>query len=219
MQRFMRKQHLMTVTLIIMHKRLIIAVVAMIASAAVLTAQTPDRTFQRHNRWMVGGELARNIFMSNGLGASGIYGRQFSEIVFLGVGFGMDAYIHKAGESTTILTDADGNQTVIIRPPYRYSFLVPVYADLQVNFSRRKSPFFGEFKLGAAVDLNLDRVRGTIEKNELELLGGGALLGAGIGKRFALKNEDELNVVLGIDCILGPFYANLPLSLGIRYGF
>ena len=202
-----------------MKRKIFIVIATIIASLSAASAQTHEETFQRHNRWMVGGELARNIFMSNGLGASGIYGRQFSEIVFLGVGFGMDVYIHKAGESTTILTDADGNQTVIIRPPYRYSFLVPVYADLQVNFSRKASPFFAELKLGAAVDLNLDRVRGTIDKNELELLGGGALLGAGIGKRFALKNEDELNVVLGIDCILGPFYANLPLSLGIRYGF
>lgn len=202
-----------------MKRKIFIVIATIITSLSAASAQTHEETFQRHNRWMVGGELARNIFMSNGLGASGIYGRQFSEIVFLGVGFGMDAYIYKAGESTTILTDADGNQTVIIRPPYRYSFLVPVYADLQVNFSRRKSPFFGEFKLGTAVNLNLDRIRGTIDKNELELLGGGALLGAGIGKRFALKNEDELNVVLGIDCILGPFYANLPLSLGIRYGF
>ena len=202
-----------------MKRKIILAIAAIIASLSAASAQTHEETFQRHNRWMVGGELARNIFMSNGLGASGIYGRQFSEIVFLGVGFGMDAYIHKGGESTTILTDADGNQTVIIRPPYRYSFLLPVYADLQVNFSRKASPFFAELKLGAAIDLNLDRVRGTIDKNELELLGGGALLGAGIGKRFALNNEDELNVVLGIDCILGPFYANLPLSLGIRYGF
>ena len=202
-----------------MKRKIILAIAAIIASLSAASAQTHEETFQRHNRWMVGGELARNIFMSNGLGASGIYGRQFSEIVFLGVGFGMDAYIYKAGESTTILTDADGNQTVIIRPPYRHSFLLPVYADLQVNFSRRESPFFGEFKLGAAVNLNLDRIRGTIDKNELELLGGGALLGAGIGKRFALNNEDELNVVLGIDCILGPFYANLPLSVGIRYGF
>ena len=202
-----------------MKRKIFIVIATIITSLYAASAQTHEETFQRHNRWMVGGELGRNIFMSNGLGASGIYGRQFSEIVFLGVGFGMDAYIYKAGESTTILTDAGGNQTVIIRPPYRYSFLVPVYADLQVNFSRRKSPFFGEFKLGAAVNLNLDRIRGTIDKNELELLGGGALLGAGIGKRFALKNEDELNVVLGIDCILGPFYANLPLSMGIRYGF
>ena len=202
-----------------MKRKIIIVIAAIIASLSAASAQTSEGTFQRHNRWMVGGELGRNLFMYNVLGASGIYGRQFSEIVFLGVGFGMDAYIHKGGESTTILTDADGNQTVIIRPPYRYSFMVPAYADLQVNFSRRKSPFFGELKLGAAADLNLDRVRGTIEKNELELIGGGALLGAGIGKRFALKNEDELNVVLGIDCILGPFYANLPLSLGIRYGF
>ena len=202
-----------------MKRKIILAIAAIIASLSAASAQTSEETFQRHNRWMVGGEFVRNILHANGGGVTGIYGRQFSEIVFLGVGFGVDTYIYKAGKSTTTITDADGTQTVIIRPPYRYSFLVPVYADLQVNFSRRKSPFFGELKLGAAVDLNLDRVRGTIEKNELELLGGGALLGAGIGKRFALKNEDELNVVLGIDCILGPFYANLPLSLGIRYGF
>lgn len=202
-----------------MKRKIFIVIATIIASLSAASAQTSEETFQRHNRWMVGGELARNIFMSNGLGASGIYGRQFSEIVFLGVGFGMDAYIYKAGESTTILTDADGNQTIIIRPPYRHSFLLPVYADLQVNFSRKASPFFAELKLGAAVDLDLDRVRGTIEKNELELIGGGALLGAGIGKRFALNNDDELSLFLGIDCILGPWYANVPVSLGIRYGF
>ena len=202
-----------------MKRKIILAIAAIIASLSAASAQTHEETFQRHNRWMVGGELARNIFMSNGLGASGIYGRQFSEIVFLGVGFGMNAYIHKAGESTTILTDADGNQTVIIRPPYRYSFLVPVYADLQVNFSRRKSPFFGEFKVGGAVHMELERIRGTHNKNELDFWGGGVLMGAAAGKRFALNNDDELSLFLGIDCILGPWYANVPVSLGIRYGF
>ena len=202
-----------------MKRKIFIVIATIIASLSAASAQTHEETFQRHNRWMVGGELARNLFMSYGLGASGIYGRQFSEIVFLGVGFGMDAYIHKAGESTTILTDADGNQTVIIRPPYRHSFLLPVYADLQVNFSRKASPFFGEFKVGGAVHMELERIRGTHNKNELDFWGGGVLMGAAAGKRFALNNDDELSLFLGIDCILGPWYANVPVSLGIRYGF
>lgn len=168
---------------------------------------------------MVGGEFVRNILHANGGGVTGIYRRQFSEIVFLGVGFGVDTYIYKAGKSTTTITDADGTQTVIIRPPYRYSFLVPVYADLQVNFSRRKSPFFGEFKVGGAVHMELERIRGTHNKNELDFWGGGVLMGAAAGKRFALNNDDELSLFLGIDCILGPWYANVPVSLGIRYGF
>ena len=202
-----------------MKRKIFIVIATIIASLSAASAQTSEGTFQRHNRWMVGGELGRNLFMYNVLGASGIYGRQFSEIVFLGVGFGMDAYIHKGGESTTILTDADGNQTVIIRPPYRYSFLLPVYADLQVNFSRRESPFFGEFKVGGAVHMELERIRGTHNKNELDFWGGGVLMGVAAGKRFALNNDDELSLFLGIDCILGPWYANVPVSLGIRYGF
>ena len=202
-----------------MNRKIILAVASIIVSLSAASAQTSERTFQRYNRWMVGGEFVRNILHANGGGVTGIYGRQFSEIVFLGVGFGVDTYIFKAGKSTTTITDADGTQTVIIRPPYRYSFLVPVYADLQVNFSRRKSPFFGEFKVGGAVHMELERIRGTHNKNELDFWGGGVLMGAAAGKRFALNNEDELSVFLGVDCILGPWYANLPVSLGIRYGF
>ena len=202
-----------------MKRYIIVAVAAILASALTSSAQTAEPKFQRYNRWMVGGEFVRNILHANGGGVTGIYGRQFSEIVFLGVGFGVDTYIYKAGKSTTTITDADGTQTVIIRPPYRYSFLVPVYADLQVNFSRRKSPFFGEFKVGGAVHMELERIRGTHNKNELDFRGGGVLMGAAAGKRFALNNDDELSLFLGIDCILGPWYANVPVSLGIRYGF
>ena len=202
-----------------MKRYIIVAVAAILASALTSSAQTAEPKFQRYNRWMVGGEFVRNILHANGGGVTGIYGRQFSEIVFLGVGFGVDTYIYKAGKSTTTITDADGTQTVIIRPPYRYSFLVPVYADLQVNFSRRKSPFFGEFKVGGAVHMELERIRGTHNKNELDFWGGGVLMGAAAGKRFALNNDDELSLFLGIDCILGPWYANVPVSLGIRYGF
>lgn len=202
-----------------MKRKIILAIAAIIASLSAASAQTSEETFQRHNRWMVGGEFVRNILHANGGGVTGIYGRQFSEIVFLGVGFGVDTYIYKAGKSTTTITDADGTQTVIIRPPYRYSFLVPVYADLQVNFSRSRSPFFGELKVGGAVQVDLERIRGTHNTNELELLGGGVLMGAAAGKRFALNNGDELSIFLDIDCILGPWYANVPVSLGIRYGF
>jgi hypothetical protein len=202
-----------------MKRKIILAIAAIIASLSAASAQTSEETFQRHNRWMVGGEFVRNILHANGGGVTGIYGRQFSEIVFLGVGFGVDTYIYKAGKSTTTITDADGTQTVIIRPPYRYSFLVPVYADLQVNFSRRKSPFFGEFKVGGAVHMGLERIRGTHNKNELDFWGGGVLMGAAAGKRFALKNDDQLSVVLGVDCILWPWYINVPVTLGFRYGF
>ena len=202
-----------------MKRKIILAIAAIIASLSAASAQTSEETFQRHNRWMVGGEFVRNILHANGGGVTGIYGRQFSEIVFLGVGFGVDTYIYKAGKSTTTITDTDGTQTVIIRPPYRYSFLVPVYADLQVNFSRRKSPFFGEFKVGGAVHMELERIRGTHNKNELDFWGGGVLMGAAAGKRFTLRNDDQLSVVLGVDCILWPWYMNVPVSLGIRYGF
>ena len=202
-----------------MKRKIILAIAAIIASLSAFFFFFFLETLQRHNRWMVGGEFVRNILHANGGGVTGIYGRQFSEIVFLGVGFGVDTYIYKAGKSTTTITDADGTQTVIIRPPYRYSFLVPVYADLQVNFSRRKSPFFGEFKVGGAVHMELERIRGTHNKNELDFWGGGVLMGAAAGKRFALNNDDELSLFLGIDCILGPWYANVPVSLGIRYGF
>ena len=67
--------------------------------------------------------------------------------------------------------------------------------------------------------MDLERIRGTHNTNELDFWGGGVLMGAAIGKRFALNNEDELSVFLGVDCILGPWYANLPVSLGVCYGF
>ena len=117
------------------------------------------------------------------------------------------------------ITNPDGSQIVKIYPPYRYSFLLPAYADLQVNLSRRRSPFFGELKFGAALDMYLNRIRGTYNSNKLEIWGGGVLLGAAAGKRFTLRNDDQLSVVLGVDCILWPRYMNVPDSLGIRYGF
>ena len=157
-----------------MLKKVIVAVAAIIVSALTVSAQTPGPKFERYNRWMVGGDISYSTYGYPGIGAKAIYGRQFSEIVFLGVGFGTDVFINKENETQITTTYPDGTQDVKIYLPYEYDFLVPVYADLQVNFSRKASPFFAELKLGAAVDLNLDRVRGTIEKNELELIGGGA---------------------------------------------
>lgn len=202
-----------------MFKKIIVAVTAILVSASAVSAQTAGSKFERHNRWMVGGEFVNNSNGDLGFGATGIYGRQFSQSVFLGVGFGLDTYISKDGEMSMTITDEAGNQTVKIFPPYNYSFLLPVYADLQVNLSHRRAPFFGELKVGGAVDLSLTRIRGTQKSNSLNLGGGGILLGAGAGKRFVLKNEDEINVVLSVDCILWPWYLNLPISLGVRYGF
>ena len=71
-----------------MKRKIILAIAAIIASLSAASAQTTEETFQRHNRWMVGGEFVRNIMHANGFGVTGIYGRQFSEIVFLGAGFG-----------------------------------------------------------------------------------------------------------------------------------
>ena len=202
-----------------MFRKIIVAVTAILVSASAVSAQTAGSKFERHNRWMVGGEFVNNSNGDLGFGATGIYGRQFSQSVFLGVGFGLDTYISKDGEMSMTITDEAGNQTVKIFPPYNYSFLLPVYADLQVNLSHRRAPFFGEIKVGGAVDLSLTRIRGTHKTNSLNLGGGGILLGAGAGKRFVLKNEDEINVVLSVDCILWPWYINLPVSLGVRYGF
>ena len=32
-------------------------------------------------------------------------------------------------------------------------------------------------------------------------------------------NKDELSLILGVQGILGPFYPEIPVSLGVRYGF
>ena len=202
-----------------MKSKIIVAVAAILASVFTVSAQTSDAKFHRHNKWMVGGEFVRNSYGYLGAGATGIYGTQFSEVVFLGVGFGLDMYVYNEGEMSTTITNPDGSQTVMIYPPYRYDFLLPVYADLQINLSRRRSPFFGELKFGAALDMDLERIRGTYNSNKLEIWVGGVLMGAAAGKRFALKNDDQLSVVLGVDCILWPWYINVPVTLGIRYGF
>lgn len=199
--------------------RSIATAAAILFCAFTVSAQTSAPEYERNNRWMVGGELAVNTASQYGIGAKAVYGRQFSEIVFLGVGFGADMYVENRGKQSTTLIDQDGNKTVMIYPPYAFDFLLPVYADLQVNFSRRKAPFFAEFKLGGALDFNLKRVRGTNNTDKLELRGGGVLFGAALGKRFALRNQNEIEVTIGWDMIVWPWYINAPLSIGVRYCF
>ena len=220
-QRYVRDLHLMAVTLkqMTMFRKFIVAVTAIFVSALAVSAQTSGSGHERHNRWMVGGQFLQNSNGNLGFGATGIYGRQFSESIFLGVGFGMDTYIAKNEEISMTITDDAGNQTVKVYPPYQYSFIIPVYADLQVNLNHRRAPFFGELKIGGALDTEIVRLRGTEKSNDLEIKGGGILLGAGAGKRFVLRNEDEISVILSVDCILWPFYVNVPISLGFRYGF
>lgn len=213
--------HLRDVTFkrLTMYRRILIAAAFILASAFALLAQTPEKKFKAHNRWMVGGELVYSNNGYPGAGFTAIYGRQFSEVLFLGIGFGIDTYIAKTGKSTTILEEMDGSQTVIIRLPYGYTFLTPVYADLQIDFSRRRSPFFGEFKIGATPYLNLTRIRGTEEHNDLEFCGAGLMFGAAAGKRFTLSNEDEISISLGVDGIIWPYFLCVPMSLNFRYSF
>ena len=200
-------------------KRILTIVCTMAIAVLSASAQTSAPKYERHNKWMVGGEVAYNTNNHYGIGPKAIYGRQFSEIVFLGVGFGIDMYVYNQGEMSMTITHPDGTETIITQPPYAFDFLVPVYADLQVNLSRKRAPFFAEFKLGGALDFEIERVRGTNNTNKLDLWGGGILVGAAIGKRFALKSENEIDVTLGWDGIIWPWYINAPLSIGARYGF
>lgn len=198
-----------------MKKRIILALAVLLTSAAALSAQK----FEPYNRWMVGGELRRNINAPIGFGPVAIYGRQFSEIVFWGVGFGADCYISKKGEMSATWEDSEGNTFVRITPPYRFDFTIPVFMDLQINFSRKKSPFFAEVKAGGFTTFHLQRFRGTETTNELNHIATGVLAGLGIGKRFALENKGEISVVLGAEGATALYYVDLPLSLSVRYGF
>lgn len=219
MQRSETIMHLIWVnqTELTMHKRLIIIAAALLASAAAVSGQT----FERHNRWIVGGDIIKSVYHDIGAGVSGIYGRQYSETIFLGVGFGMNTHMAKRGTSTVTFTDNDGNTVVRTRLPYNWSVAVPVYADLQIDFSSRRSPFYAEVKAGGIVTCEIERVRGTESYNNLEWTPfgeTGILLGLHIGKRFALAKGGEINLSLGGDCIMG-WGIDFPVSLGVSYGF
>lgn len=49
-----------------MHKRLIIIIAAVLASTAAASGQT----FERHNRWIVGADVIKNIYHDIGMGVS-----------------------------------------------------------------------------------------------------------------------------------------------------
>lgn len=202
-----------------MYWKILICAAAIALSAAAVSAQESSETkFKRHNRWMAGIEMVKASRDDIGIGVTAVYGRQFSEIVFLGVGFGTDLTFINTGEREEIFTDNEGN-TIYRKYGKDNGFIFPLYADLQINFSRRRSPFFAEFKAGLAFDAVLTHITGTEKYSTFDFGGGGVLLGSGVGKRFRLGNGDDIDVKIGVDCILGPFYANIPITLGVRYGF
>ena len=199
-----------------MCKKIFVIVAAVVLSAMSLSAGNPD--FVRYNRWAVGADVMKSATCTFGVGVDAIYGRQFSEIIFLGVGFGADVLIGPRQTTTVTEERNDGTRFEKITLPQR-TFVFPLYADLQVDFSRGKAPVFAEFKLGAGVGFDYLRIRGTEQYNKMELCLAGPLFGVGIGKRFAFDNKDELSLILGVQGILGPFYSEIPVSLGVRYGF
>ena len=204
-----------------MYKRLILAVTAIFVSAAAMSAQTADGKFERHNRWMIGMDVVKSIWHDIGMGANGIYGRQFSETVFLGVGFGAQTHMRKTGKTIVEYDNGEGDKIVTIHPPYKWSLTFPIYADLQVDFSKNRSPFYVEVKAGGVTSFEILRVRGTENYNELDWVPfgeTGIYAGIHLGKRFALNNGDEINISIGGDCILGWGF-DIPVSLGVRYGF
>lgn len=202
-----------------MYRKILICAAAIALSAAAVSAQESSETkFKRHNRWMAGIEMVKASRDDIGIGVTAVYGRQFSEIIFLGVGFGTDLTFINSGEREEIFTDNEGN-TIYRKYGKNNGFIFPLYADLQINFSRRRSPFFAEFKAGLAFDAVLTHITGTEKYSTFDFGGGGVLLGSGVGKRFRLGNGDDIDVKIGVDCILGPFYANIPITLGVRYGF
>lgn len=202
-----------------MYRKILICAAAIALSAAAVSAQESSETkFKRHNRWMAGIEMVKASRDDIGIGVTAVYGRQFSEIIFLGVGFGTDLTFINSGEREEIFTDNEGN-TIYRKYGKDNGFIFPLYADLQINFSRRRSPFFAEFKAGLAFDAVLTHITGTEKYSTFDFGGGGVLLGSGVGKRFRLGNGDDIDVKIGVDCILGPFYANIPITLGVRYGF
>ena len=200
-----------------MYKRFLLAVAFILISAALASAQTTGQTFERYNRWMVGGELIKRYNEDFGWGATGIYGRQFSEIIFLGIGVGVETHVRKDAPSS-ITIEKDGKTIERTFPQYKWMLSIPLYADLQINFSHSANPFYAEIKAGLFADYNIYRVRGTESHNELHKGNAGILSGIGVGKRFALNNGDQLNISLGANFYLGAG-PEVSVGLGITYGF
>ncbi len=200
-----------------MYKRFLLVVAFILISATLASAQTTGQTFERYNRWMVGGEVIKRYNENFGWGVTGIYGRQFSEIVFLGVGLGIQTHA-RITEPGGVTIEKDGQTIERIFPPYKWMLSFPLYADLQINFSRNTAPFYAEVKAGLFADYSIRRVRGTESYNEISKGNSGIIGGFAIGKRFALKNGDQLNVSLGSDITVG-FAPEMSAYIGVSYGF
>lgn len=184
-------------------KKLLLICVALMAQLATVEAQNIQKqSFERYNQWMLSGRYVAPL----GVGVEAVYGRHFNQILFLGVGFGFDAVFNYVGKSTVGWTDKDGNWHYEEHGPWQTLTHVPVYADLQLNFSRKPAPFFAEMKLGAGI-------------GRFDFDGWCLQAGLAIGKRFMLKNNHLLNAKIGVDCAIGPWYAYQPLYLSVGYQF
>lgn len=157
--------------------------------------------FERYNRWMLSGRVVGMPKNYMGGGVEALYGRQFSRIIFLGVGFGVD--VCGLFDNPTHFGSRD-EKGMSIPPTYNAIVQIPVFADLQVNLWKGSAPLFLEARLGVT----------------LEQISAVALMsGVGLGKRFDLKNNAHLNVKLNADLIMGIYYYSAPLAISVGYEF
>ena len=184
-------------------KKLLLLCVALMTQFATIEAQDAQQpSFERYNQWMLSGRYVAPM----GAGVEAVYGRHFNRLFFLGVGFGIDVVFNYVGKSSAGWTDADGTYHYEEYGPWRTITHVPVYAVMQLNFSRKPAPFFTELKLGGGI--------GCFEPEAWCLQ-----VGWSFGKRFMLKNSHLLNAKIGFDYAVGPWYAYNPLYLSVGYQF
>ena len=186
----------------IMKKLLLLCVALMVLFTTVKAQSTQNSSFERYNQWMLSGRYVAPV----GAGVEALYGRHFSQLFFLGVGFGDDVVYDYVGKSSAAWTDADGTYHYEEYGPWRTITHVPVYAVMQFNISRKPAPFFTELKLGGGI--------GCFEPEAWCLQ-----VGWSFGKRFMLKNNHLLNAKIGFDYAIGPWYAYQPLYLSVGYQF
>lgn len=184
-------------------KKFLFLCVAFMALFTTAEAQNVQKSsFEKYNQWMLSGRYIAPL----GAGVEAIYGRQFNPIVFLGVGFGFDVHFNYIGKSSSAWTDKDGNYHYKEYGPWQTGTYIPLYADLQLNFSRRPAPFFAEMRLGLGM-------------GQLHPEGLCVQAGLAFGKRFMLKNNHLLKAKIGADIARGPWYAYMPLYLAVGYQF
>ena len=184
-------------------KKFLFLCVAFMALFTTAEAQNVQKSsFEKYNQWMLSGRYIAPL----GAGIEAIYGRQFNPIVFLGVGFGFDVHFNYIGKYSSAWTDKDGNYHYKEYGPWQTGTYIPLYADLQLNFSRRPAPFFAEMRLGLGM-------------GQLHPEGLCVHAGLAFGKRFMLKNNHLLKAKIGADIARGPWYAYMPLYLAVGYQF